>query len=154
MKIYELSSEQYLPVDIENAWSFFSSPSNLSKITPPELDFKILSGSDSKNIYNGMEILYKVKPMLGIPVKWKTLIKDVNSPHSFTDIQLEGPYKMWEHTHEFTELNSGVLMKDKVRYSLPFGILGQIFHKLIVRKKVNDIFIFRKKVLEKLYSEN
>jgi ligand-binding SRPBCC domain-containing protein len=61
---------------------------------------------------------------------------------------------MWEHTHEFTEVNSGVMMKDKVRYSLPFGILGRIIHKLIVRKKVNEIFIFRKKILEKLYPGN
>ncbi len=150
MKIYELNTEQFIPAGINEAWNFFSSPLNLSKITPPELDFDIISGADDNKIYDGMEILYSVKPLLGIPVKWKTLIKDVDEPYSFTDIQLKGPYKLWEHQHKFTEKENGVLIEDKVRYSLPFGFLGQIIHDLIVRKKVNDIFIFRKRILENL----
>ena len=41
MKIHTLRQEQTLPILIEEAWDFFSSPANLDAITPPDLGFEI-----------------------------------------------------------------------------------------------------------------
>ena len=151
MKIYTLSTEQFLPVSIDTAWDFFSSPKNLSRITPPEMKFKIISDVKEDGIYNDMQIDYIVKPLFGIPLKWKTIITQVNKPFKFTDMQKKGPYKLWEHTHTFVEKDNGVLMQDVVRYALPFGIVGRIAHFLLVRKKLQQIFDFRKKTLKELF---
>jgi ligand-binding SRPBCC domain-containing protein len=151
MSTFYYRTEQFLPVDLDTAWDFFSSAKNLALITPPELDFKILTDLNGQEIYEGMLINYTVKPLLGIPLRWETEICRVEKPFIFTDRQLKGPYKLWEHTHCYAEVNNGVLMKDEVKYQLPFGLLGDIAHSLVVRKKVEDIFAFRKQVLETMF---
>lgn len=154
MKEYIFSDTQLLPVSIEEAWAFFSSAKNLSKITPPELDFKILSGAVEGDIFEGMLIDYTVKPLFGIKVHWQTMIMKVNKPFQFMDRQLKGPYKKWEHTHTFTTENGITSMHDEVRYALPFGILGQAVHTLIVQKKIEQIFDYRKKVLNEIFKDH
>ena len=151
MKLYTLSSEQFLPVPIEKAWAFFSSANNLSRITPPEMQFRIINESADDDIYDNMEIDYIVRPLFGIPLKWKTVITQVDKPHRFMDRQKKGPYKKWEHTHTFVEKDNGTFMTDVVNYVLPFGILGRIAHFLFVRKKLKQIFEFRKTVLDELF---
>jgi ligand-binding SRPBCC domain-containing protein len=151
MSYHFFNTEQFLPIDILQAWSFFSDAKNLSVITPPELDFKILTDLDNEEIYEGMLIDYTVKPLLGIPVRWQTEIIKIDKPEVFTDRQLKGPYKTWEHTHTFSEKDNGVIMKDQVKYQLPFGIIGRIANSLLVRKKIENIFNYRREVLKKIF---
>lgn len=154
MKVFEYTAEQVLPVPVHKAWSFFSSANNLALITPPNLDFKILTKLNNDEIYEGMLIDYIVRPLFGIPVRWTTEIVDVHKPFLFTDKQLKGPYKMWEHTHTFQATTSGTLMKDVVRYQMPMGIIGHISHSLIVRKRIEEIFAYRKKILTQLFNNH
>ena len=152
MGVYYLHAEQLLPVDLQTAWAFFSSPNNLALITPPEMDFKPLTPmADGAEIYPGMLIDYKVKPLLGISLHWQTEICSVEKPHRFMDQQLKGPYRIWEHTHTFTQTDTGVLMKDEVKYQLPFGPLGSLAHTLLVHKKLQALFRFRKAAIERIF---
>ena len=150
--IYQLNRIQQLHCDLATAWEFFSSPHNLSRITPEEMQFKVLSNLADEKMYEGMIIDYKISPLLGIPMRWQTKITQVDEGKSFTDFQQIGPYKLWNHFHEFTANKDGVLMKDTVKYELPLGPLGDIAHSLMVQKKVNHIFDYRYQVLEKLFN--
>lgn len=150
--VYQLIKIQQLHCDIDTAWSFFSTPGNLLRITPSEMKFTVLSDFQDENMYEGMIIDYKVSPLLGIPMRWQTKITQVDERKSFTDFQQSGPYKLWNHSHEFTPNKKGVLMKDTVRYELPFGVLGDIAHSLMVKKKINHIFDYRYQVLEELFN--
>ena len=154
MKIYYYKTEQFLSTDINTAWNFFSSAKNLARITPPELDFNILTALDEKDIYQGMLIEYTIRPLFGILLNWQTQILTIKKPEMFIDKQLKGPYKIWEHSHEFIQTEKGVLMKDSVKYLLPFGILGNIAHSLFVRRKIERIFNYRKQVLNKIFNQN
>ncbi|MCW2462440.1 SRPBCC family protein [Elizabethkingia anophelis] len=145
---YHLYREQQLNCNIEEVWDFFSSPLNLSKITPKDMKFTVLSDLKNTPIYEGMEIDYLVSPVLEIPLKWKTRITQVNYKKSFTDLQAKGPYRYWNHYHEFIENDKGVLMKDSVDYELPFGLLGKLAHSLFVHKRLKSIFEFRYNFLE------
>ncbi len=149
----QLYREQQLNCDIETAWQFFSSPLNLSKITPQDMGFTVLSDYDNKQIFEGMVIDYTVSPLLKIPVKWRTRITQVQLNRSFTDFQERGPYKYWNHFHEFIPNKDGVLVKDTVDYELPFGILGTIAHRVFVKNKLANIFDFRYDVLEKRFNK-
>jgi len=153
MKVFTLRRVQHLPVTAEDAWAFFSAASNLDKITPPEMRFKIVSQLNDEPVYSHMLIEYKVKPILGIPMKWVTEITDVNPPHKFKDIQLKGPFAMWEHTHHFQSVAGGVKMTDEVKYALPLGWLGIIFHTLLIQNKLTQIFDFRTVALKRLFGE-
>jgi len=98
-----------------------------------------------------MLIEYSVKPLFGIPLYWKTQIAEVDAPHRFKDIQLKGPFALWEHTHTFTKQGDGTLMEDTVKYRLPLGMLGSLAHRWMVKKRLEDIFSFRRKKLENLF---
>lgn len=150
-KFYTLSKEQTLPCTLDEAWSFFSSPKNLSKITPDYLGFEITSPDLAKNMYPGQIISYKVSPLLGIKLNWMTEITHVEDRKYFVDNQRFGPYKMWHHQHWFEEVPEGVKMKDTITYVLPFGILGRIAHTLFIKKQLEGIFDYRKVVTDRLF---
>src|SRR5690554_1379695 len=123
MKEFTFKTEQLLPIDLQRAWDFFSSPNNLALLTPKDMDFKVLSKLD-KHIKTDMIIDYTVKPLLHIPLRWKTKILNVIDKVEFTDIQLKGPFNKWHHVHQFIQQENGILVKDEVTYRLPFGPIG------------------------------
>lgn len=149
--IYKIHRVHQLNCDIETAWEFFSSPHNLSQLTPKELQLTVL-GNLPEGLHKGMIIDYKLYAFPGIPVKWRTKITQVYEGKSFTDFQQAGPYKMWNHFHEFIPNENGVLVKDTIDYELPMGLLGSIAHSLLVRNKLNYIFDYRYQQLEKLFN--
>lgn len=153
MKIYKLERRQFVPITIDQAWNFFSSPKNLKKITPDYLGFEITSDVQDK-MYAGMIITYIVKPLLGIPLRWMTEIKHVDEPNFFVDEQRVGPYKIWHHEHHFAEVEGGVDMKDIIHYAMPLGILGRIAHGITVKKQLNDIFNYRITAINKEFGLN
>ncbi|WP_028122629.1 SRPBCC family protein [Epilithonimonas tenax] len=152
--VHRLYREQQINCDIETTWKFFSAASNLAIITPPEMNFTVLTKLKNDEIYEGMIIDYTVSPLLNIPMKWQTEITQVDFQKSFTDFQKKGPYKLWNHFHEFVLNEDGVLIKDTVTYELPFGFLGELAHSLFVKKKLEGIFKFRNQVLEVMFNSN
>ncbi len=150
IKFHKLYKKQFLPIDINLAWEFFSSPLNLSKITPNYMDFRITSNLPDQ-MYEGMIITYTVKPFAGLPVNWVTEISHIRKPYFFIDTQLSGPYKLWHHQHIFKEVENGIEMEDIVHYKLPFGIFGNIANSLFVKKQLEGIFNYRKKILSEIF---
>jgi ligand-binding SRPBCC domain-containing protein len=153
-KQYEFKTEQYLPIDIHNAWLFFSSPKNLPHITPPDLRFNVLTLLSTTEVYDEMVIDYLVHPVFNIPMRWQAMICNVRKPYMFTDRQLKGPYKEWEHTHVFKEKGAGVVMTDVVKYKMPFGIIGMLAHELFIRKRIRKIFEYRRQTLNLIFKSN
>lgn len=151
--MYHLHREQFLQGDLESIWKFFSSPHNLEKITPKDMSFVVKTKLADEPIHVNLEIDYIVRPLLGIPLKWKTVITHVDPLTIFVDFQKKGPYKFWEHTHTFTATDGGVWMTDHVKYELPFGILGKIAHALFVKRKLQNIFNYRYRILEDKFNQ-
>lgn len=155
MKIYHLKRKQFLPITLEEAWRFFSTPRNLASITPAYMNFNILYVSlEDKGVYPGQIIRYKVNILPGINVNWVTEITHVHKPYYFIDEQRFGPYALWHHQHHFEEVQGGIEMTDEVHYAIPFGFIGRLANWLFVDKKVNAIFDYRYAVLEKLFTKN
>lgn len=152
MIVHNLKQTQTLPISIEEAWEFFSSPRNLDSITPDDLGFKI-TYLPSEKMYPGQIITYKVAIFPSIWVPWVTEITHVDEGKSFVDQQLSGPYKLWHHRHTFEEHEDGVIMTDLVHYSIGFSLLGEIPHKLFVKKKLEHIFHYRHQTIEKVFAK-
>jgi ligand-binding SRPBCC domain-containing protein len=153
MSLYQIKSIQRLPISLEQAWEFFSSPYNLEEITPADMSFHILSEVKGVKMYPGMIIHYYVTPLLGIKMEWVTEITHVQELKYFVDEQRFGPYAMWHHQHHFKEIPGGVEMTDIVDYKLPLGILGSFAHWLFVKKKLDSVFQFRSQILEKRFGK-
>ncbi|MCB0720143.1 MAG: SRPBCC family protein [Bacteroidetes bacterium] len=146
-----LERKQVLPVDIEEAWSFFSNPANLDVITPPELRFEIVS-LDNEAMYEGQIIEYRIRVAPLIWTSWITEIVNVTDRVSFADVQRKGPYKKWHHTHTFRSVGDRkVEMTDHISYDVGKWIFGEIAHALFVRRRLQYIFDFRWRKLEELF---
>lgn len=148
--MHQIQFQQVLPISLEKAWEFFSSPANLNEITPEDMRFKIIYG-DLSQTYAGQIITYKVSPFPGVPMTWVTEITQCTEQQYFIDEQRFGPFKFWHHQHKFSAHKDGVLMEDILHYSLPFGIVGELAGKLMIHKKVQGIFKYRESKLNSLF---
>jgi ligand-binding SRPBCC domain-containing protein len=111
---------------------------NLEALTPPWLNFKILTPLPI-DVHEGTLIDYRLR-LRGVPVRWRTRISVWQPPYRFVDEQLRGPYRQWIHEHTFEAHQGGTLVRDHVRYAVPFDWL---VHRLLVRPDVERIFRYR-----------
>ena len=148
MRVYTLECEMLTERSIGDAFAIFEDPYNLAKITPGWLNFKVTSPQRIQ-MRKGAEIHYTIK-WLGVPIRWKTIIREYEPPRIFIDQQAEGPYTLWLHRHTFRETPDGTVVADHVDYALPMGLLGRLAHAVAVRKQLLEIFDYRQEQLAKL----
>jgi len=153
MKLYKLKSKQFLPISKQQAWEFFSSPSNLAMITPERLNFEILSISGDGDLHEGQIIQYRITVLPLIRMLWETEITEVIPLSSFTDVQRKGPYAYWSHKHHFAEVQGGVEMTDELEYAVPLGLVGRLVNYLFVGREVKNIFDYRFHVLKEQFGK-
>lgn len=149
MKTYTLERQQWVASPLPEVFDFFSRAENLQRLTPPWMHFRILTPQPMA-MKPGALIDYALR-VHGLPVRWRTKIETWSPPFSFVDTQLKGPYRLWHHTHRFTEWNGGTMIDDVVHYALPFGLLGQLAHWLQVSRDLAQIFQYRAKVVRELF---
>jgi ligand-binding SRPBCC domain-containing protein len=143
MPVHVLRREQRLPGPPEAVFPFFADARNLEAITPPLLQFRLLT-PEPIQMGVGTFLQYALR-LRGVPVRWDTLIQAWDPPHRFVDVQVRGPYRLWHHTHELEPLDGGTatLMRDTVRYALGFGPFGEIARRAVVERDLEAIFAFR-----------
>jgi ligand-binding SRPBCC domain-containing protein len=148
--MHRLTTRQWLPITLEEAWEFFSIPENLNRLTPEGMSFQILSGGGEKT-FAGHVICYKVRPLFNIPMRWVTEIVNSEEGQYFIDEQRFGPYRFWHHLHRFTPGDGGVWMDDVLHYVLPAGWVGEAMGALFLHGKVDGIFTYRGMNLKALF---
>jgi ligand-binding SRPBCC domain-containing protein len=150
--MYLLEREQEVRTTIKKAWDFIENPKNLNRITPPDLNFEIVSNVPER-MYNGLIVEYHITiPFFGRK-RWVAEIKHIREHFSFVDEQRAGPYKLWYHYHELAETELGIRVIDRVYYAVPYGILGRLLHFFIIKKTLERIFAYRAEKFEELLSE-
>lgn len=147
MKNYALTCDLVAPVSLERAFAIFEDPYNLARITPPWLNFRILSADLKMEL--GAEIDYQFR-WCGVPLNWRTRITEYDPPYCFVDEALRSPYARWHHEHRFSEVPEGTLVSDRVEYRMPFGFVGSAVHDLLVSKQLQEIFRFRQEAIADL----
>ena len=154
MKLYVLQRTQRLRLDLPQAWDFFCDPANLARITPPELNLVITPrGSTVPHMYPGQILTYRVGIAPLIKVNWVTEITHVSAPHFFVDEQRFGPYRFWHHQHHLREIAGGVEVEDLIHYAIGFSLLGSLAHRVFIRRQLEGIFEYRRRVLAERFGE-
>jgi len=143
IRIRTLDRSQRVEHPIADTFAFYGDALNLERITPPWLEFEVTTPRPI-GMGVGMLIEYRLK-LHRVPVRWRTRIEAWEPPHRFVDAQVKGPYSLWEHTHTFEEDGPGAtIIRDRVRYSIPFGPLGELADRLLVRRDLKQIFDYRR----------
>jgi ligand-binding SRPBCC domain-containing protein len=143
MAMHVVAREQLLPRPPDQVFPFFADAHNLEAITPPWLGFRVVTPQPIE-MGPGTLIEYRLR-LHRLPIRWRTTIAVWDPPRRFVDVQLEGPYRMWHHAHDFEAApDGGTLMRDTVRYALPFGPLGALAHRAVVRRDLAAIFDYRR----------
>ena len=137
---YSLERSQVVGAGPEEAFAFFADPWNLEAITPPWLRFRIVAAPH--RLARGEHLRYRLR-LFGWPVQWHTEIVEWRPPRTFTDVQLSGPYSLWEHTHRLAPAAGGTEVYDHVRYRLHGGVLAPLVHRLAVGRWLREIFDYR-----------
>jgi len=135
----------------EDVFAFFQDPNNLARITPSWLGLTI-SAIDDPPMRSDFRIECHVSWLGFIRMNWVTMIRDFEPPRYFADEQVKGPYKFWRHVHTFEDVEGGTLMRDRVQYALPFGILGSVTHRLVAARQLRSIFDYRNRQIRKIFA--
>ena len=137
-----LERQQRVELSVERAFDFYGDARNLELLTPPWLRFKVLTPGPIE-MGPGTLLDYRLQ-LHRIPIRWQTRIETWERPHGFVDTQVRGPYTLWEHTHTFEEDGpEAAIIHDRIRYSIPFGPLGEIANRLFVQRDLQTIFDYR-----------
>lgn len=136
----------FIRAPLPEVFTFFSDPQNLARITPEKMGFEIVAAPD-RSLRAGDRIEYRIR-ILGVPLRWTTLITRWEENVAFADLQERGPYRRWLHTHSFRAVDGGVEMGDVVEYELPLGLLGRLAAGWMVRRQLRTIFDHRAAAIE------
>jgi ligand-binding SRPBCC domain-containing protein len=147
--MYTLHKEIEVDASINQVWEFISHPQNLDRITPDDMEFKIVTDVPDQ-MFNGLLVEYRVKiPLIGWQV-WVSELKHIEPGSYFVDEQKIGPYRFWYHEHRIETTGDKVNVIDHVSYEVPFGIFGKIAHSLFIRPTLERIFEHREKMFKEL----
>jgi ligand-binding SRPBCC domain-containing protein len=163
---HTFAATQWLPYPVDLVFAFFANPENLPRLMPfwqkariEEASFapppprpiqrdpaqripSIAAGQGTR-----MTISFRAFPFSPIRIPWHAEISEFAWNHHFCDVQLRGPFAYWHHCHHVTSETrdgvAGTLLRDQLEYELPMGALGEIAHKLAVRKQIEKIFDYR-----------
>ena len=152
-RIYALERTQRLELPVERVFEFYAQAGNLAVLTPPWMGFEVITPGPIE-MRPGALIDYRLT-LHGVPVRWRTRIAVWEPPLRFVDVQVRGPYALWEHTHTFErDGDDAALIGDRVRYAIPLGLLGRAAHAAFVRRDLERVFDYRERaVAERLQRE-
>jgi ligand-binding SRPBCC domain-containing protein len=144
-----LERETLIERPIETVFAFFSLAENLQRITPPDLSFEIKTPLPIE-MAKGTLIDYRIR-LMGVPMRWRTLISEWNPPYEFVDEQLKGPYLKWHHRHRFESVGDSTRMTDRVIYRVPGGPLEGLVHRMFIAPQLEKIFNHRQQAIKSLF---
>lgn len=140
----------YIRRPLPEVFAFFSDARNLEVLTPPELEFRVVTRGDIP-MGDGTLIDYRLKTA-GLPLKWRSRILRWDPPFGFADDQVSGPYSVWHHIHSFTDEGDRVRMDDEVVYRLPVWPLGELAAPF-VKRRIGELFAYRTKKIREIFGE-
>jgi len=140
MADHVLETRVWLARPRPQVFAFFADPANLARVSPPALRLRLLTPGVA--LAAGAVLDFRVV-WLGLPLRWRTYIREFDPPYRFVDVQVRGPWARWEHRHQFLEADGGTRIEDRVTYRMPLGPLGHVLHAAIVHRQLRQAWAFR-----------
>lgn len=129
-------------------------PEALPELIPPWEPVEVVSQPDDLS-RDGAEVELCIRPLGGLlSFSWQARHQNIQPPEQFEDVQVEGPFVRWEHTHRFEVVEGDpsptCRLVDHIEYELPFGWVGWIGNGF-VRYKLDRMFEHRHTVTQNAF---
>ena len=147
MADYIVESRLWLPKPRPEVFAFFADPANLARVTPPRFRLTLLDAPATLSAGATFDLRLS---WLGVPLRWRTFVREYDPPYRFLDVQVRGPYARWEHRHLFLSEAGGTTMEDRIVYRLPLGALGNLAHALVVGRQLRTMWRYRRQKVSEL----
>jgi ligand-binding SRPBCC domain-containing protein len=155
MADHVLERRVFIPRARPDVFGFFADPRNLALVNPPGMRLAWLAPPPDV-LAAGSVLDFSVR-LLGVPVRWRVMIREFDPPYRFVDVQLWGPFSRWEHRHRFAEGaapdgtgGAGTWVEDRLTYRLPLGALGSLAHAVAAGRSIAAMFDYRARRLVEL----
>jgi hypothetical protein len=128
-----------LPVSAEEAYAWHARPGAFERLTPPWEPVRMLERTGG--LGDGRVVLEL--PIGPFRQRWVAQHREAIPGRQFVDVQTEGPFAHWVHTHRFTPLGPDrCRYTDQINYALPFGAAGELGAGF-VQRKLERLFAYR-----------
>jgi uncharacterized protein (TIGR01777 family) len=141
MQVETFIRRSTLPVSADEAFAWHRRPGALERLTPPWEDVQILRRTGG--IANGdrLELRVSIGPL---PVRWVAEHRDCEPGRQFRDVQLHGPFALWDHLHRFEPLGPDqCVLEDRIEYAVPGGPLGRWLGGRSIAGRLTRMFEYR-----------
>ena len=119
-------------------------PGALEKLTPPWESVELVE--QSGGIHNGGRVTLRIH-VGPFRIRWVAEHRDYIENRQFCDVQVEGPFAKWEHTHLFERDGpSACYLEDRIEYALPLGRIGRLLGGDFTRRKLERLFAYRHRI--------
>jgi len=103
---------------------------------------RAVAGVTEGLISAGEEVTWRARHF-GVPLTMTSRVTRLDYPVSFVDEQVKGPFKAFRHVHEFAAHDAGSVMTDRIEFTAPFGPLGWIVERVILRRYLERLIAGR-----------
>lgn len=117
--------------------------------TTMETDERAVAGVTEGMIGPGQTVTFEGKHF-GFKQRLTVRVTEFERPTLFVDEMTEGNFRSFKHIHEFVTVRSGTLMRDRLIWTSPFGIVGRIVDELLLKRHLRDLVSKRNLRLKQL----
>jgi len=146
MTVIEIETE--IEADINKCFDL-TRDIDIHKLSTEKTNEKAIAGRTSGLCELGDKITWEAKHF-GIRQRLSVEITKFNKPYFFEDKMTKGAFKAMRHEHHFKEINGRTLMTDKFEYQVPFGAIGQIFDRIILKSYMTKFLVTRNKMIKQI----
>ena len=128
----------------DEVFRWHARPGALERLTPPWTSVQVAERSGG--IEDGGRVVLKI-PVGPTHVRWVAEHRDYVEGRQFRDVQVEGPFARWEHTHRFEpDGPRACTLEDRIEYALPLGSAGGFIGGRFVRSMLERMFAYRHRI--------
>ena len=144
MRTDEFVATSVVPVPADELFAWHERPGAFLRLSPPWETIALVSSHGGIRDRGRTEIRMKLGPFAQ---RWVAEHRNYQEGRQFEDVQLQGPFAVWEHTHTIREESAETsILEDRIQYAPPGGTLGRWFGGAYVRRKLERVFRYRHRI--------
>lgn len=130
-----------IPAPADAVFRWHEQPQAFEKLTPPWEPVTLVE--QTGGIRDGARVVLRIGRG-PFALRWVAEHRGYIPGRQFQDVQVQGPFASWVHTHRFEpDGEYACFLEDHIEYSLPFGRLGRWLSGAIARRRLQRLFDYR-----------